>query len=249
MIFDISESEFTILDVFKLERSSDQRPGICRGRPLTSLSCRISGHSELESGGQRYIATTDNCLLIGENTPFTHFYDEEEVIAVHFSFSKDGPEGIQLIPCSDPKIKESFIDLYSFWTAKAPGYICKCKSLIYDIFHLFISGREKNRELEMIKPSMEYLYSGYMKKEFDVNKMISLSYLSPAYFRRIFKSIYGTTVVKYVNALRIEYAKSLMSSRKYTVSEIAHLSGFTDEKYFSRVFKQTTGIAPSEYRY
>ena len=63
----------------------------------------------------------------------------------------------------------------------------------------------------------------------------------------IFKNIYGTTVVKFVNALRGEYAKTLMSSRKYTIAEIAHLSGFADEKYFSRVFSKRYGYPPSHF--
>ena len=249
MIFDIGVSEFTILDVFKLQRSSDQSPGTCHGRPITSLSCRTSGHSELESRGMKYQATTENCLLIGANTPFTHFYDEEEVIAVHLSFSKNAPEGIELIPYQSPEIKERFISLYSIWVTKSPGYIPKCKSLIYDIFYLFLSEGEQKGDVEIIKASMEYLYSNYMKEDFSIEKMISYSFVSPAYFRRIFKITYGTTVVKFVNALRVEFAKTLMSSRKYTIAEIAHLSGFADEKYFSRIFRQTTGSAPSEYRY
>ena len=248
MIFDISDSEFTILDVFKIERSSNQHPGTCHGRPITSLSCRTSGHSELESKGVRYRATTENCLLIGANTPFTHFYDEEEVIAVHLSFSKNAPEGIELIPYQSPEIRERFISLYSIWVTKAPGYISKCKSLIYDIFYIFLSEGEQKGDVEMIRSSMKYLYSNYMKENFSIENMISHAYISPAYFRRIFKNIYGTTVVKFVNSLRVEYAKTLMSSRKYTIAEIAHLSGFADEKYFSRIFRQTTGSAPSEYR-
>ena len=152
MIFDISSSEFTILDVFKISRSADQHPGTCLGRPITSLSCRVSGHSELESRGQRYAATTENCLLIGANTPFTHFYNEEEVIAIHLSFTKNTPEGIELFPCSRHEVKERFATLYSIWVAKAPGYICKCKSLIYDLFYLFMSEREQ-REKRLMKIS------------------------------------------------------------------------------------------------
>ena len=245
MIFDITSSEFTVLDVFKLSRTKDQKPGTCYGRAITSLSCRLSGHSEISSSGRIFKASEDNCLLISPNTPFTHYYDEEEVIAVHLSFSKNEPKDIELIPCSFPEIKEKFISLYSFWTAKEAGYALKCKALIYDIFYLFA---KEGDEALRIKPSMDYLYEFYMLSDFDIDKMISLSYVSPAYFRRIFRATYGTTVIKLLNSLRIEHAKALMRSRKYSIRQIAEFSGFADEKYFSRVFKQITGSAPSEYR-
>lgn len=245
MIFDILNSEFSILDVFKLSRTKDQRPGACPGRPITSLSCRLSGHSEVESSGKIFKATTENCLLISANTPFTHYYDEEEVIAVHLAFSKNGPLEIELIPCEYPEIKEKFLSLYSFWTAKEAGYSIKCKSLIYEIFYFFT---KDCGEILKIKPSIDYLYAFYMLPDFNIDKMISLSYVSPAYFRRIFRANYGTTVVKLLNSLRVEHAKALMRSRKYSMRQIAEFSGFTDEKYFSRVFKQITGSTPSEFR-
>ena len=245
MIFDITDAEFSILDIFKISRVKGQKPGICHGRAITSLSCRMSGGSNLESDGRIFKADADNYLFIGKNTPFTHYYDEEEVIAVHLSFTKNSPEGIELIPCSYPETKEKFLSLYEYWIAKESGYYLKCKALIYEIFYLFA---KKNDEAEKIKPSMSYLYAYYTLPEFNIEKMISLSYLSPAYFRRIFKSAYGTSVVKYLNSLRVEHAKAMIASRKYSIGEIAELSGFSDEKYFSRVFRQITGLPPSEYR-
>lgn len=247
MIFDISSSEFTILDVFKISRTSGQKPGICHGRAFTSLSCRLSGHSTLESFGHKYNASTKNCLFIGASTPFTHYYDTEEVIAVHLSFTKNAPEGIGLIPCQRNEIRERFVSLYTTWATKGAGYICKCKSILYDIFYLFSDDKSESPESRKIKPSVDYLYSSYMNEDFSIEGMISLSFLSPAYFRRIFRDIYSTTVAKFVNSLRIERAKTLISSRKYTIGEISRLSGFSDEKYFSRVFKNLTGMTPTEY--
>lgn len=245
-MFDITFSEFCVLDVFKLSRTSSQGVGTSPGRAFASLSCRLHGGSFVESGGVRYHASTDNCLLISEGTPFTHHYSEEETIAVHLSFSKCAPRQIELIPCNRPEIKEKFLTLYSVWSARRAGYALRAKALIYEIFSLFLSDTEK--EDVRLAPSMEYLYSSFMSEDFSISKMISLSYLSPAYFRRIFRATHGTTVAKLVNSLRIEHAKALISSRKYKIAQIAALSGFSDEKYFSRIFKQITGSAPSEYR-
>jgi transcriptional regulator GlxA family with amidase domain len=47
---------------------------------------------------------------------------------------------------------------------------------------------------------------------------------------------------------RIKRACQLLRQTEKTVSEVAYACGFTDPKYFSRIFKQSIGQAPTEYR-
>jgi len=48
--------------------------------------------------------------------------------------------------------------------------------------------------------------------------------------------------------MRIRHAQSLLQSSGLSVLEIASRSGFEDDKYFSRVFREMTGQLPSEFR-
>ena len=47
--------------------------------------------------------------------------------------------------------------------------------------------------------------------------------------------------------MRIRYAKDLLDSGEYSISDAAFISGFNDVAYFSREFKKATGTQPSEY--
>ena len=58
----------------------------------------------------------------------------------------------------------------------------------------------------------------------------------------------NTTIISYVNKLRIESSKSLLLSSDLNISEIASTTGFFDINYFSRIFKKYTGISPTDYR-
>lgn len=53
--------------------------------------------------------------------------------------------------------------------------------------------------------------------------------------------------VKYLTQLRIEYAKELLITGRYSIGEIAEMCGFENVYYFSTVFKKHTGIPPSKY--
>lgn len=51
----------------------------------------------------------------------------------------------------------------------------------------------------------------------------------------------------YLNALRIEKSKELLTSDSMAVSAVARLVGFPDPLYFSRVFKKYTGVTPQKF--
>ncbi len=92
----------------------------------------------------------------------------------------------------------------------------------------------------------------YMEKNYDkpltltiLANEVSLNY---AYFSSIFKSRTGVGAISYLQNLRLQKAKELLISTDDRVFEIAHKTGFPDERYFEKLFKQAEGVTPSEYR-
>ena len=65
---------------------------------------------------------------------------------------------------------------------------------------------------------------------------------------KIFKSAYGITPYNYVLNKRIQLAKKLLLNTSLTVKEIAYKLSFTDEYYFSGLFKSKVGVSPILYR-
>jgi AraC-like DNA-binding protein len=56
----------------------------------------------------------------------------------------------------------------------------------------------------------------------------------------------GKTLVEYINIVRCEHARELLSSGSFNVGESAEQCGFQDISYFSRIYKKYIGILPSE---
>lgn len=72
-------------------------------------------------------------------------------------------------------------------------------------------------------------------------------YLNPSYFCKLFKNETGSTFTHYLMRLRVEKAKELMGSNK-KLYDIAASVGYDNVQYFSTIFKEIEGVAPSQYR-
>ena len=72
--------------------------------------------------------------------------------------------------------------------------------------------------------------------------------LSPTYLSSTFKSANGQGVLEYLNQVRIDHAKALLTETDIPIAEISDRTGFSNYTSFSRVFKRITGISAKDYR-
>lgn len=101
---------------------------------------------------------------------------------------------------------------------------------------------------DIAKETAEYLDENY-QKAISLNDLACSFYVSQEYLCRKFRSTYHTTMLKYLNDIRISHAKILLENMpEMRVADIAYNVGFSDAKYFSRQFKKSTGLSPYEYR-
>ncbi|ANZ61184.1 hypothetical protein AYR62_10245 [Secundilactobacillus paracollinoides] len=93
----------------------------------------------------------------------------------------------------------------------------------------------------------------YIEK--NIRHTISLStvaqevFLSPSYLSRIFKKILDVNFIDYVNYRKIAVASEKLALSKLPINYIANQIGFQQTSYFTKIFKQRTGLTPSEYRH
>jgi two-component system, response regulator YesN len=72
--------------------------------------------------------------------------------------------------------------------------------------------------------------------------------INTSYLGQIFKKATGESFANFVNKYRIEKAKHLLSNSNLKVYEVAQRVGFTDYRYFLKIYKKITGINPTETR-
>jgi len=80
----------------------------------------------------------------------------------------------------------------------------------------------------------------------DLSKNIDIH---PSYLSREFSKYFDNlSFGEYIRKLRIEKAIELLTNSEYSLTEIAYLTGFSDQSHFTRIFKTHTGKNPSSYR-
>ncbi len=147
-------------------------------------------------------------------------------------------------------LKPLFEKIYQVWNAKHPGYYTACMSILYEIIQKI--QRYNHRQYagntaEKIRPSLEYMMEHFSQPGFDFQEMGKASGLSYDYFKELFVKEYGMPPVRYLTHLRLNKAKELLRTGRYSVTEVAWLCGYDNVYYFSNVFKKHMGISPKQY--
>ena len=98
-----------------------------------------------------------------------------------------------------------------------------------------------------VKAAIKYIDEHYPQR-LTLEDIAEVADFSKYHFARQFKQATGTTVVSYINAIRCQHAKALLSKQSMPIQQVATLCGYDNASYFSRVFQKTEGMLPSEYQ-
>lgn len=94
---------------------------------------------------------------------------------------------------------------------------------------------------------IEQIHQNY-DKQLSIAELAAGVFLSEGRLRTLFRKKYGMPPQNYITILRINTARQLLEQADMTVAEIARSVGIADPLYFSRVFRDKTGVSPSRYR-
>lgn len=103
--------------------------------------------------------------------------------------------------------------------------------------------REKPATIDQI---LHYIDSGI--KSATLQTVAGHFGLNAVYFSRYFKEKVGVNFIDYIIRKKMEIAAAQLISSRYSILQISEMVGYSNEKNFSRAFKQYYGMSPSSYR-
>ena len=190
----------------------------------------------------------------------------EHYMTVHFSGSRMvlGPDGkwkfreniqtlrqppAQKITDYTP-LEELFEKLLDTWNDKGPSYEFVAATLLRQLL-IWVSQnnikQSKNHAISLkIDRIIEYMRQNINSKV-TLEELSGIAGLSIFYLSRTFKEATGYPIITYFNKMKIEKAKELLIEGNKKVKEVAYELGYTNEFYFSRIFKRIEGLSPKEF--
>ncbi|HKZ00771.1 MAG TPA: helix-turn-helix transcriptional regulator [Pyrinomonadaceae bacterium] len=106
----------------------------------------------------------------------------------------------------------------------------------------------KGHNYDIVREVLSVIDARYSDPKLDLTHVAQAVPISPAHLSRILNQEVGVSFRELLRHKRIEEAKRMLISRHYSVKEVAARVGFSDSHYFSRSFKELTGLSASEYR-
>jgi AraC-like DNA-binding protein len=126
------------------------------------------------------------------------------------------------------------------------------EKLLHEVYHNFLKEKKTtNKKTPSWVKELKAIIQDQIDAQFtfDLKKISNDLELNPSYLSREFSKYFeDLNFGDYVRKLRIEKAIALIQNSTYTLTEIAYITGFSDQSHFTRIFKQSTGKNPSSYR-
>ena len=122
-----------------------------------------------------------------------------------------------------------------------------CRKHESEILRLATSQAQQTSRRDALQRVAHYIRA-HLTEEIALSDAAAAAFLSPTYLAHLLKKETGKTFTALVTERRMERAQELLANTGARIAEVAHASGFADEAYFTRRFKQWFGMSPHAYR-
>ena len=214
-------------------------------RPYAALSYRESGTGTFKIGNKILRTKPGDVLFIPANVPYKVEYSSSASIVVNMEscnyseaevFEFQSISGISLL----------FSLLLAEWQENYS--VNQAKSKIYSILEKIEEHDKTKIDKPAISDCIQYIDVHFCDPELDIKKLCEVSFLSKSNLYRFFTNRFGISPKQYIIKLRMNKALRLLVDGNISVKEISLSCGFSDDKYFSRIFKSIYGYPPSQLR-
>lgn len=241
MFKDLAITELTaIFTVF----SQKGRFESIKNRAEYGLSFCTEGQITYTHNGNKVISDKNHAVILPQNQSYSLYGDETgNFPVINFTCTKDLCDTIISIPIENADVyMRDFKKLQSL--VLLDGNRMEILSVFYHMLHRM---EAQNTQCKIIIPAVKYLEKNYANPHLTNTELAMQCNISEVYFRRMFAQQYNMTPKQFLIDIRINHAKQLLSEGRLKINAVAEKCGFTNQYHFDRVFKDKTGLTPTEY--
>lgn len=213
-------------------------------RSSYGLSFTTDGQITYTHNGKAFVSDCNTAVILPKGQTYTIYSDIDGTFPViNFECEGFSADTIITLPIENIKpVMKEFENLKSlFIYKKSPLLIMSSLyNLIYSIATANAYGKNP------LYPAIEFMESNFA---FEISNSILAQkcHISEEHFRKQFTKIYGISPKQYIINIRLNMAKQLLSEGTLKINAISEKCGFSNPYHFCRLFKDKTGLTPSEY--
>ena len=263
---DIKSLSFQLESITKSKYDSDWHSTL-HTHPFTELFYVVDGKGEFNIQGQRFPVKANDFVIINPQVEHTELSSPDEpleyiVLGIKgLSFSNLTPVSEGGHPFSFFNLRDEQKDILRYLnamvqeaTSQQMSYELVCHNLLEILLIKIL--RHQHFDLEVGKQSkatkdisfIKHYLETYYHESIQLEDLASMTHLSRFYISHSFKKEIGMSPMEYLIDIRIKESKILLRTTNYSISQVADIVGFTTPTYFSKQFRKSTGISPTDYR-
>ena len=231
------------------------RPFVVNGRLSDAFVYILSGScTYVFDDGDSFTVHEGDILYLADGAVYTMYVKEEPYAHIFCDFMFDHPNprrSAVFTPPSRDECEKLFRRLYRTHRLHADGWWAECVALLYRIYgtaQLAVRQQPSLTHTDKIDQAKNHIDGHCTDYALGVAALAESCGMSEVHFRKLFKAAVGVTPSRYITAVRLKRAEELMRYPFLTLEECAVQSGFSSLAYFCRVFKNTMGTTPAQYR-
>lgn len=217
----------------------------------------LTGGARYTFGDRQVDAKPGGILYLAHRSQYEIRVEVPNYTFIFVDFFFENPEQIVFENAfyEHPRVQaldQKFMEMHRLWPTGTLSDKVYCGSVLYLIYSQIIAtsvlSYMPSSRKEQLESTARYIYDHFGDSELSVDMLARRTQLSQVHFRRLFKQLYNTNPARFINEVRINQAKQLLTDKSLSVQEISERCGFTNAYYFARVFRSITGISPTAYR-
>lgn len=232
--------------------------------PYAEMFYVVGGQGQILIDQELYPVASQDLVIINPNVVHT----EVSLNASPLEYVVLGVEGLELIPGSDDERRFRILDQGQHWESishciqnilqethsNLPGSDTICQAYLEILITLLMRSTDfvlnpaplpsANNQCAAVRRYID----AHFKESISLDHLAQIAHVNKYHLAHSFKETFGVSPIAYQLSRRLEESCHLLRQTDLSLSQIAHVLGFSSSSYFSQIFRKNKHMSPSEYR-
>lgn len=225
-----------------------------KNRERTAIAIKTEGATVYTHDNKEYISDSEHICILPKNSSYTSLCEKHGLcLMLELETIDNAPLPFMSIKVNN--IDEFINEFYKIehalnfnTSAKRFSAIKGAYTILEKICDQFNQEYSSPKTTKLLTPAIKYIEENLHLSAPSNEFLASLCNISCVYFRKIFTKKFNMPPSKYITMLKIQRAKGLIIGDALSMADISTSCGFSSIYHFSKVFKDYTGLTPTQFK-